>query len=245
MHDGFVRFWAALAAVMRDFAPDHDAVHANQATAGTIATYDRMADAFCNGTANHDVSQNINALLEAVKGEGPYAILDFGCGPGRDLRRFTELGHKAVGLDGSSQFVKIARTETGCEVLHQDFIRLSLPSRRFDGIFANASLFHIPSGQLYRVLKELAASLKPGGVLVSSNPRGNNEEGWVDGRYGCFHDLETWCSYVTEAGFEQLHHYYRPAGQPRANQPWLVTVWRVRTQASMNDDFQPSAETED
>ena len=120
----------------------------------------------------------------------------------------------------------MARANTDCEVLHQDFLALDLPSARFDGIFANASLFHVPSSQLARVLGDLAATLKPGGVLFCSNPRGHNEEGWTGGRYGCFHDLETWRAYVSAAGFRELHHYYRPPGRPRAEQPWLATVWR-------------------
>ena len=201
-------------------------MQAHEVTAITIAEYDRMAAAYRRGTADHDVSQNIAALLEAIEGEGPHVILDLGCGPGRDLRRFTALGHVVVGLDGSSKLVAMARAETDCEVLHQNFLALDLPLARFDGIFANASLFHVPSGQLARVLRDLAAALKPDGVLFSSNPRGRNEEGWVGGRYGCFHDLDTWRAYVTTAGLRELNHYYRPAGQPRAEQPWLATVWR-------------------
>ena len=145
--------------------------------------------------------------------------------------RVTALGHEAVGLDGSSELVALARAETACEVLHQDFLALDLPPARFDGIFANASLFHVPSSQLARVLGDLAATLRPGGVLFSSNPRGRNEEGWAGGRYGCFHDLETWRTYVTAVGFRELRHYYRPPGLPRARQPWLATVWRNGTGA--------------
>ena len=201
-------------------------MQAHEVTGITIAEYDRMAAAYRRGTADHDVSQNIAALLEAIEGEGPHVILDLGCGPGRDLRRFTALGHVVVGLDGSSELVAMARAETDCEVLHQNFLALDLPLARFDGIFANASLFHVPNSQLARVLRDLAAALKPDGVLFSSNPRGRNEEGWAGGRYGCFHDLETWRAYVTTAGFRELNHYYRPAGRPRAEQPWLATVWR-------------------
>ena len=206
-------------------------MQAHDVAAITIAEYDRMAVAYRRGTADHDVSQNIAALLEAIEGEAPHVILDLGCGPGRDLRRFTALGHEAVGLDGSFELVALARAETACEVLQQDFLALDLPPARFDGIFANASLFHVPSSQLARVLGDLAATLRPGGVLFSSNPRGRNEEGWAGGRYGCFHDLETWRTYVTAVGFRELRHYYRPPGLPRARQPWLATVWRNGTGA--------------
>lgn len=219
---------------MSEFRQNQSAKHAQEVSAVTIANYNRIAVAYSNGTADHDVSQNINALLDAIDVDGPYVILDLGCGPGRDLCQFEELGHEAVGLDGSIELVRIARTKTNCEVLHQNFLNLDLPVARFDGIFANASLFHVPNSELTQVLDNLAATLKYGGVLLCSNPRGNNEEGWIDGRYGCFHDLDTWRTYVTEAGFRELHHYYRPTGRPRAAQPWLVTVWRKSSENSSN-----------
>ena len=206
-------------------AHDDDAA-AREAAAITLAEYDGMAEAYRHGTADHDVSQNIAALLDAIEGEAPYSILDLGCGPGRDLITFAELGHEVVGLDGAAELVALARAETDCTVLLQDFLALDLPVAQFDGIFANASLFHVPSSQIARVLGELAAALKPGGVLFCSNPRGDNQEGWVGGRYGCFWDLATWRALATGAGFVELHHYYRPPDRPRHQQPWLATVWR-------------------
>ncbi len=192
----------------------------------TIAHYDRQAEAFRDGTRDHDVSQNYAALLEAIEADPPYSILDLGCGPGRDLRHFRSLGHDAVGLDGSKEFVAMARAFSGCEVLHQNFLALALPEGRFDGVFANASLFHVPSRELPRVLRELSATLRPRGVLFCSNPRGNNAEGLDGDRYGCFFDLDTWRRYVGAAGFLELRHYYRPPGLPRHRQPWLATLWR-------------------
>jgi SAM-dependent methyltransferase len=103
---------------------------------------------------------------------------------------------------------------------------MTLPDGHFDGVFANASLFHVPSRELPRVLRGLAATLKPRGVLFCSNPRGDNEEGFHNDRYGCFFDLDTWRGYVRPAGFTEVRHYYRPAGLPRERQPWLATVWR-------------------
>jgi len=191
----------------------------------TLEHYNQRAEDFWEGTKGHDVSQNIGALLQYIEGEKPFALLDFGCGPGRDLKTFAELGHVAIGLEGSAKFAAMAR-EQGYEVWEQDFLRLNLPSDRFDGVFANASLFHVPGQELPRVLRELRATLKPGGVLFSSNPRGNNEEGWNKGRYGAYHDLETWRGFLRRAGLTELTHYYRPEGLPREQQPWLATVWR-------------------
>ena len=194
----------------------------------TVLSYEQRAEAFWAGTRDHDVRQNVDTLLRHIEGAPPFTILDFGCGPGRDLATFAGLGHVAIGLDGSAQFAAMARAHSGCEVWQQDFLRLDLPDAHFDGVFANASLFHVPAQELPRVLGELRAALKPSGVLFSSNPRGDNEEGWNRGRYGAYHDIDTWRRHVVAAGFDELTHYYRPPGLPREQQPWLASAWRRR-----------------
>jgi SAM-dependent methyltransferase len=195
--------------------------------AGTLADYARRAVQYREGTRDHDVSQNIAELLRHIEGAPPFRILDLGCGPGRDLQAFKALGHAPVGLEGLPEFAAMARAAGGCEVLEQDFLRLELPRAAFDGVFANAALFHVPAQELPRVLRELRAALKPRGVLFCSNPHGHNEEGWSRGRYGAFLDWETWQALATGAGFTALNHYYRPAGLPRAAQPWLASSWRA------------------
>ncbi len=192
----------------------------------TLEHYDQRAENFWEGTRDHNVSQNIAALLENIEGEAPFAILDLGCGPGRDLKVFADLGHVAVGLEGAARFAEMARAHSGCEVWQQDFLKLDLPDRHFDGVFANAALFHVPSQELPRVLQELRTTLKPNGVLFCSNPHGQNQEGWNRGRYGAYLDLETWRRAMSSAGFVELAHYYRPEGLPREQQPWLASVWR-------------------
>jgi SAM-dependent methyltransferase len=198
----------------------------DEVTRRTLHHYDSVARRFFFGTIEHDVSQNIDALLGAIEAPAPWSILDFGCGPGRDLKTFADLGHHAIGLDGSATFAAMARDYSNCEVWHQNFLALRLPPTLFDGVYANASLFHVPRALLPKVLGELFDTLKPGGVLFSSNPRGNNEEGWNGPRYGSFHDYAAWERYVVAAGFVPLHHYYRPPGLPRDQQPWLASVWR-------------------
>ena len=195
-------------------------------TARTVAEYGSRADAFWEGTRDHDVRQNMDALLDAIEGPAPYRILDLGCGPGRDVAAFKALGHEPTGLDGTEAFCVMARTHTGCPVLQQDFLALDLPAAHFHGVFANASLFHVPAQELARVLRELRAALVPRGVLFSSNPRGKNEEGWNGERFASYHDYSSWKQFVEAAGFTRVHHYYRPPGLPRAEQPWLASVWR-------------------
>jgi len=198
-------------------------------TAVTLDHYERGAETFRERTWDHDVSQNIATLLRHIEGVPPFRILDFGCGPGRDLVAFRRLGHVATGLEGSAAFAAMAREASGCEVLEQNFLALDLPPSSFDGVFANASLFHVPLQELPRVLVELRDALRPGGVLFASNPRGHGEEGWQGERYGAWHDLEAWRALVTGAGFVELEHYYRPEGLPRDQQNWLASVWRKPT----------------
>jgi SAM-dependent methyltransferase len=195
-------------------------------TTQTLGHYDEHAQSFWVGTRDHDVTQNIAALLDHIEGQPPFKILDFGCGPGRDLIAFRQLGHEPTGLEGAARFAEMARAHSGCDVLHQDFLQLDLPAAHFDGVFANASLFHVPAQELPRVLAELHAALRIGGVLFASNPRGHGEEGWSGQRYGVYQDLEGWRRLFNGAGFIELTHYFRPPGLPCAQQPWLAMVWR-------------------
>ena len=193
----------------------------------TLGHYDDNAASFWQGTKDHDVSQNYQKFLGQFPPAQQLDILDFGCGPGRDLCYFKSLGHRPVGLDGTLAFTEMARAHSGCPVLHQSFLSLDLERAAFDGVFANATLFHVPAQELPRVLAELRDALRDGGILFTSNPRGS-AEGWSGQRYGHYMELEVSQRYLQEAGFDILEHYYRPAGKPRSAQPWLAIVSKKR-----------------
>jgi SAM-dependent methyltransferase len=140
--------------------------------ARTLDHYDQQARAYWEGARDHDVSQNIEVLLDHIDVPPPFTLLDFGCGPGRDLMTFRARGHRVIGLDGSPRLAALARSNSRCEVLEQRFLELDLPVGQFDGVLANAVLFHVPGQELPRILRQLHTALKPGGVLFSSDPRG-------------------------------------------------------------------------
>ncbi len=196
----------------------------------TIAEYQATAELFREGTWNHDVSQNRNALLAAIP-KNPGKILDLGCGPGRDLMVFKRQGHTVVGLDATPAFVEMAQQACGCEVWQQSFLSLDLPLETFDGIFANASLIHVPRAEMVRVLQDLLRSLVPSGAIVMSMGRGDGE-GYIacpgGYRYVAGWEYENLGPCLEQAGFEILHHYYRPPGLPRKQQSWIVIVARKR-----------------
>src|ERR1700737_2668403 len=152
---GFGNDWEYRRSMRRTRKP-YDVEQVRRLGQTTIAYYDRFARAFWDGTRHHDVSQNYAAFLNAIESAPPYSILDLGCGPGRDLSHFRSLGHEAVGLDGSQQFVAMARAYSGCEVLHRNLLAMRLPENSFVGIFANASLFHVPRQEWRRVLVDLS-----------------------------------------------------------------------------------------
>lgn len=105
------------------------------ASEATIADYAARAEAYALGSLDHDVSQNIDALLRPLEDRpAPLDILDLCCAGGRDLVAFKKLGHRPIGLDGVSAFCEMAAARSGCEVWQQDLQQLDLPAERFDGI---------------------------------------------------------------------------------------------------------------
>lgn len=109
---------------------------ASSRPAGSLST---LAHGHDQASKDEKKTERNDALLSHLEA-GSRRILDLGCGPGRDLCTFRDLGHEAVGLDGAARFVDMTRRHTGGEVLHQDFLALDLPAAHFDGVFANASL---------------------------------------------------------------------------------------------------------
>lgn len=194
----------------------------------TIAEYQLTAASFRDGTWNHDVSQNMEALVAAMP-RNPGKILDIGCGPGRDLVAFKQQGHEPIGLDATPAFVEMAKQVSGCEVWQQSFLSLDLPGETFDGVFANASLIHVPRGDMVRVLQDLHRALVADGALFMSMCRGDME-GYsprpTGYRYTVGWEYETLTPCLQDAGFAIARHYYRPPGLPQEQQMWLAIVAR-------------------
>ena len=202
-------------------------------SAATIADYEAVAGAYARANADHDVSQNVEALLSALRasdGERRLAILDLGCGGGRDLAALARRNCDVWGVDGSPTMCAIAAAACPeATVRAVDFVAgLDLPLQ-VDGVFANASLFHAPSARLPAVLRDLRRALKPGGVLFASvrHGDGGDVEGWARGRSPTTRawvarlSEGTWDDAFAAAGFELLRGYHRGD-----TTNYYCTVWR-------------------
>ena len=149
----------------------------------TLSYYDENAAAFCEGTRNADMSEMRGRFLRYLK---PGAlILDAGCGSGRDSKFFMESGYRVVALDGSKEMCRQASAYLGQEVQCRRFEEID-EKEVYDGIWACASLLHVPYEILPKVIARLIIALVDGGVLYASFKYGEEEreagdlreEGW-------------------------------------------------------------------
>ena len=157
----------------------------------TIEYYNNNADLFMNNTIDVEFSGIQEWFLSQLQPGS--LILDFGCGTGRDSYYFLKKGYRVEACDGSEMMIRIATQVTGISVKHMLFSELN-EIERYDGIFACASILHVPSSELPVILKKMKRAVKRKGILYLSFKYGTFE-GFRNGRY--FTDL-------TERGLEKL-----------------------------------------
>ena len=134
--------------------------------------YNRNADQFLNDTANLDMTAHYKKFLNYL--DSGAAILDAGCGSGRDALQFKDLGFNVSAFDASIEMVKAATKLTGLQIAQMNFEQISLP-QKYDGIWACASLLHVKRKNLKNVLVNLAKALNEGGIIYCSFKYGETE----------------------------------------------------------------------
>lgn len=150
----------------------------------TINYYDTNATAFIERTIDENLSEEYDAFLPHLP---PVArILDAGCGSGRDARIFKDMGHHVSAFDGSIEMVRHASMHTGLQVAHLRFEDLDF-NDEFDGVWASASLLHVPKDHLPHALEKLCHAMKLGGMLYLSMKHGTDEQ-CIEGRHFTFVD---------------------------------------------------------
>jgi len=140
----------------------------------TVGYYDLNAERFEADTGELDLSELYARFLKGMEPSG--RVLDVGCGVGRDALAFTKRGHSVVAFDASAAMVRLARGRLAgrAAVLHMRFDQTPW-LEEFDGVWACASLLHVPAIELPLVIRRLRAALRPGGVIYMSFKHGTGE----------------------------------------------------------------------
>jgi SAM-dependent methyltransferase len=141
--------------------------------------YDHRAQEFYDNSVEADVSELYKDFLELVPDGG--WILDAGCGSGRDSNAFLGMGYQVDAIDASPSMVNLASALTGLKVRKGVFKDVDTVDR-YDGIWACASLLHVPHSELAESLNSLVRAVKGHGVIYASFKHGDGER-QVEGRH--------------------------------------------------------------
>ena len=166
----------------------------------TLNYYETNAEAYYDKTVDVDFGKNRSIFLSYLK-EGAH-LLDFGCGSGRDAKAFHDAGYKAEALDGCARLCELASDHMGLNVRKMDFTDFH-EKEKYDGIWACASLLHLPCEALKQVLFSLYCALKPDGILYASFKYGTFE-GMREERYYTDFDEEKMARLLSEVNVFEL-----------------------------------------
>ncbi|MES2554986.1 MAG: class I SAM-dependent methyltransferase [Bacteroidota bacterium] len=160
----------------------------------TISSYDKTAEEYFKVVSEFDLFPEIFEFINLLKPKG--RILDLGCGPGQHSLFFAEKGFDVTGIDLSEKMISIAkRIAPDVNFVVMDISKLTFSSNSFNGIWASASLLHIPKEEIYSVLQRLYDLLEADGILYLSLKYGDSEDFLNDYRYG---------------GVKKYYVYYKP-----------------------------------
>ena len=138
----------------------------------SVRYYDENAEHFFRDTVDADMTDLHGRFVKHVQPGG--AILDAGCGSGRDALAFRQAGFEVSAFDASSEMVRLASAYSGLPVIQMTFDDVTWIDT-FDGIWASASLLHLRQCDLPSAIGRLASALRVGGVLFMSFKRGDGE----------------------------------------------------------------------
>jgi len=176
----------------------------------TLYSYDVSAEAYEKNTEQLHPKEEAQKFLNMLPTKGS-KVLDVGCGPGRDVKKFIDQGVDVVGIDFSPKMIEMAKKNAPRGIFHvMDIESLTFPPETFDGVWASCSLLHIPKKNIALVLNKIYAVLKSNGILYVSVKKssGMNEVLAPDSRYEglekywSFYEENELVNFLTHAGFE-------------------------------------------
>lgn len=192
----------------------------------TTRYYNDNSAVFFEETVGADVTPLYERFLKYVPEGGK--ILDFGCGSGRDVKAFLDMGYDAVGVDGSSEMCALASSFTGTIIKHMDFADLD-SHKEYDGIWACASILHVESHKLPSIIVKMRDALKASGVMYMSFKYGDFE-GLRDGRYFTDMNEERFSIIIKDIdGVELVEKWYSEDVRRDRNVQWFNTILRKKS----------------
>lgn len=192
----------------------------NSLLASTQEYYNRHAADYCEATRDRDMSE-IYARFLVHLSPGAH-ILDAGSGSGRDTKVFLERGYQVTAIDASPNLARLASeyTHHPCDILSFQDMAFK---EAFDGVWACASLVHIPRDQIEDVLSRFATALKPGGIMYVSLKEGEGELVADDGRFFRKYTRSSFEELLTRVPQLQEIAYWKANEMPTGDQmrSWL------------------------
>jgi len=190
----------------------------SQARDETLAFYESNACSYSRSTRRLSMAPQLERFATALQPGA--AVLDLGCGSGRDLAVLKAAGFRAVGLDISPQLAAIAREGSGCQVLVGDMRNPPFRDWEFDGIWAAASLLHLQRDDVVPALGRLRRLLVPRGRFFASVKAGVGEERTSDGRWFTYFQPHEWQQLLAGSGFGEIQLNLESDSRP-ADSGWI------------------------
>jgi SAM-dependent methyltransferase len=193
--------------------------------ARTRSVYESNSGAFVEKYRSESIAERFGEpFFDALRGA---RVLDVGCGPGSDSETFAERGYDVTGLDMTPSFldsawgnVPAARFALG------DMRHLPFESDSFDGVWACASLLHVPREDVPATLAEFSRVLDDGETLYCSLKRGDESGFDGDGRFFERHTADAVRELLVDAGFEPVHVETADAAAVASQDGWVQVVAR-------------------
>lgn len=174
----------------------------SEETMRTRRVYDHIAEKYA------DKWSNVSFMEERLDQFASYLrrgsiILDAGCGTARDMKYLKSKGIESIGADISERMLKVARENHPTALLvSMDLARLAFKKEQFDGVWACASLIHLPKKVFESALREFNRVLKPDALIFISMKEGNNAGYTEDGRYTVYYKNDELADILRKCGFD-------------------------------------------
>ena len=196
----------------------------------TLTYYQENAQAYYQKHKDDDLSTNYALFQKAWLHKTKKRILDFACGPGRDILYFQKRGYKVEAFDACPEFCEIASEINTLTVECKNFYDLDLKKNYYDGVFANSVIFHIEPQELNQILREIHQSLAENGVFFSNIPLLHPTNTEDNGTFINLMKKEEYLKNLENAGFKIIEAELRPLFLPVEEQNWLaVLAQKLRT----------------